>query len=32
VSDEDKKEDLKRLRLENGDIVTDVESYFVYYY
>jgi hypothetical protein len=29
VSYEDKKEDLKRLRFENGDIIPDVESYFV---
>jgi hypothetical protein len=29
VSDEDKREDLKRLRFENGDIIPDVESYFV---
>jgi hypothetical protein len=29
VSDEDEKEDLKRLRIENGDIIPDVESYFV---
>jgi hypothetical protein len=26
----DKKEDLKRLRFENGDIIPDVESYFAY--
>jgi hypothetical protein len=24
-----KKEDLERLRFENGDIIPDVESYFV---
>jgi hypothetical protein len=24
-----KKEDLKRLRFENGDVILDVESYFV---
>jgi hypothetical protein len=24
----DKKEDLKRLRFENGDIIPDVENYF----
>jgi hypothetical protein len=29
VSKEDKKEDLKRLRFENGDIIPDVESHFV---
>jgi hypothetical protein len=29
VSDEDKKEDLKRLRFENGDVITDVKSYFI---
>jgi hypothetical protein len=29
VSRGDKKEDLKRLRFENGDIVPDMESYFV---
>jgi hypothetical protein len=28
MSDEDKKEDLKRLKFENGDIIPDVESYF----
>jgi hypothetical protein len=28
VSWEDKKEDLKRLRFENGDVIPDVESYF----
>jgi hypothetical protein len=27
---EDKKEDLKRLRFENRDIIPDVESYFAY--
>jgi hypothetical protein len=25
----DKKEDLKRLRFENGDIIPDVENYFI---
>jgi hypothetical protein len=25
----DKKEDLKRLRFENGDIIPNVESYFI---
>jgi hypothetical protein len=29
VSYIDKKENLKRLRLENGDVIPDVESYFV---
>jgi hypothetical protein len=29
VSFIDKKEDLKMLRFENGDIIPDVESYFV---
>jgi hypothetical protein len=29
VSKEDKKEDLKRLRFENGDVIPDLESYFV---
>jgi hypothetical protein len=29
VSYEDKKEDLKRLRFENGDVISDVDSYFV---
>jgi hypothetical protein len=29
VSDEDKKEHLKRLRFKNGDIIPDVESYFI---
>jgi hypothetical protein len=28
VSFGDKKEDLKRLRFENGDVISDVESYF----
>jgi hypothetical protein len=28
VSDGTKKEDLKRLRFENGDIIPDVENYF----
>jgi hypothetical protein len=28
VSWEDKEEDLKRLRFENGDIIPDVENYF----
>jgi hypothetical protein len=28
VSKGDKKEDLKRLRFENGDIIPDVERYF----
>jgi hypothetical protein len=32
VSNKDKKEDLKRLRFENGDIISDVESYFTPYY
>jgi hypothetical protein len=26
----DKKEELKRVRLENGDIIPDVESYFYF--
>jgi hypothetical protein len=30
VSDKDKKEDLKRLRFENGDIIPDVERYFCF--
>jgi hypothetical protein len=30
VSKEDEKEDLKRFRFENGDIIPDVESYFFY--
>jgi hypothetical protein len=29
VSEEDKKDDLKRLRFENGDIIPDMENYFV---
>jgi hypothetical protein len=29
VSDEDKKEDLEKLRFEDGDTIPDVESYFV---
>jgi hypothetical protein len=29
VSYKDRKEDLKWLRFENGDIIPDVESYFV---
>jgi hypothetical protein len=28
VSQQDKDEDLKRLKFENGDIIPDVESYF----
>jgi hypothetical protein len=28
VSKDDKKEDLKRLGFQNGDIIPDVESYF----
>jgi hypothetical protein len=28
VGDDDKNEDLNRLRFENGDIVPNVESYF----
>jgi hypothetical protein len=28
VSDEDEKENLKKLRFENGDIIPNVESYF----
>jgi hypothetical protein len=31
VSNEDEKEDLKRLRFENGDVIPDVESYFAFY-
>jgi hypothetical protein len=31
VSHRDKKEDLKRLRFENGDIILDVESYFYFF-
>jgi hypothetical protein len=30
VSDEDKDEDLKKLRFENGDAIPDVYSYFFY--
>jgi hypothetical protein len=29
VSNKDKKEDLKKLRFENGDVIPDVGSYFV---
>jgi hypothetical protein len=29
VSWEDMNKDLKRLRFENGDIIPDVESYFI---
>jgi hypothetical protein len=29
VKDEDKKEDLKKLRFENGDSIPDVSNYFV---
>jgi hypothetical protein len=29
VSDEDKKEDVKKLRFENGDVITDPDNYFV---
>jgi hypothetical protein len=32
VINEDKKEDLKRLRFENGDVIPDVESYFTPFY
>jgi hypothetical protein len=28
VRDDDKNEDLNRLRFENGDIIPNVESYF----
>jgi hypothetical protein len=28
VSNDDKNEDLKKLKFENGDIIPDVESYF----
>jgi hypothetical protein len=28
VSNKDKKEDLKKLRFENGDVIPDIESYF----
>jgi hypothetical protein len=28
VNEEDKKEELKSLRFENGDVILDVESYF----
>jgi hypothetical protein len=30
VSDKDRKEDLKKLRFENGGIISDVESYFCF--
>jgi hypothetical protein len=30
VSKEDKREDLKRLRFKNGDVIPDVENYFVW--
>jgi hypothetical protein len=30
VSWNDKKEDFKRLRFENGDAIPDVESYFFF--
>jgi hypothetical protein len=29
VSYEDEKENLKKLRYENGDVIPDVESYFI---
>jgi hypothetical protein len=29
VSDKDKDDDLKKLRFENGDIIPNVESYFI---
>jgi hypothetical protein len=29
VSFEDKKDDFERLRFENGDVIPNVESYFV---
>jgi hypothetical protein len=32
VSIEDEKEDLKKFRFENGDIIPNVESYFIYPY
>jgi hypothetical protein len=32
VNFNDKKEDLKKLRFENGDIIPDVESHFIIYY
>jgi hypothetical protein len=28
VSNKDEKEDLKKLRFENGDVIPNVESYF----
>jgi hypothetical protein len=28
VSDENKDENLKRLKFENGDVILDIESYF----
>jgi hypothetical protein len=28
VGDDDKNDDLKKLRFENGDIIPNVESYF----
>jgi hypothetical protein len=28
VEEDDKKEDLNRLRFENGDIIPNIESYF----
>jgi hypothetical protein len=31
VCEEDKKEDLKRLRFENGDMIPDVENYFYFF-
>jgi hypothetical protein len=30
VSEEDKKEDLERLRFENGDIIPDVGKFFFF--
>jgi hypothetical protein len=29
VEDDNKEEDLNRLRVENGDIIPNVESYFI---
>jgi hypothetical protein len=29
VSKKDKKNDLKRLRFKNGDVIPDVENYFI---
>jgi hypothetical protein len=29
VSNRDKREDLKKLRIENGDVIPNMDSYFI---